>query len=420
MSALLLAVVLGPALATVAVAVLPVRARELGLATAVAAGLGWALVAAAEAPVEAADLVADPLVAAVGVGLCVLVAAAGSVTATGVCASLLVLTLVPGAAALDPARLPDRRLAAGILLAALLAAVRLLVERGPRLGQVVVVVAGLVLASGLVGDDTGEALALSAAGTLVAVVAVATFGAAGRLLVPAGLLAVARVATVRPSDPDLDVALLVVAATVAIGATILALTRTRPVVDRLPLGAALAAGGLLALDVADLRAAGALLAGGAVLALAAGHPVALVALAPGLAAAVHDAGLATEPEHVAVGAAALAALGAGLVGPLRSPGRRPAGPLAWAAAAFALVPLWGWSGAATDAYGAAAAVAVALGGLALAGAALAGAASAGGAGPAATAGRIVRRPRADPSHGSTPLEPPAEEAHREEAGAPPP
>ncbi|MFP5320714.1 MAG: hypothetical protein ACLGIC_02600, partial [Acidimicrobiia bacterium] len=192
MSALLLAVVLGPALATVAVAVLPVRARELGLATAVAAGLGWALVAAAEAPVEAADLVADPLVAAVGVGLCVLVAAAGSVTATGVCASLLVLTLVPGAAALDPARLPDRRLAAGILLAALLAAVRLLVERGPRLGQVVVVVAGLVLASGLVGDDTGEALALSAAGTLVAVVAVATFGAAGRLLVPAGLLAVAR------------------------------------------------------------------------------------------------------------------------------------------------------------------------------------------------------------------------------------
>jgi len=416
-SALVLALVLGPSLATIAVAVVPDRARAIGTATALAAGLGWAVVAAADEPVEVAELVADPVLAAGAVGLCALVLAARSATTTGVAASLLVLTLVPGAAALDPARVPDRRLAAGVALAALLAAVRLLVERGPRLGQVVVLIAGAVLAAGLVGEAPGERLALTVAGTLVAVVAAATWGPPGRLLVPVGLLAVARAGGARAPDPDLDVALLVVAALLAVGAGGLLLARARPAVDRLPLGAALAAAGLLALDVGELRGAGALLGAGAVLALAGGHPVALVALLPGLAAAVHDAGLATEPEHAALALAAAAALAAGVLG--RPADGRPATPLVVPALAFAALPAWGWAGATTGPYGETVAVAAAVA-LPVVVAAVLLQAAGGTAGLASATGRIVDRSRADLSHGHTPhVEPSAEEGHREGAGAPP-
>lgn len=415
MSALLLVLVLGPSIAALLAALLEDRAPQVGTAAAVLAGIGWAVVAAADAPVEAAELSADPVLAAAAVGLCALVAAARSRSTFGVAAGLLVLTVVPGAAALDPSRVPDRRLAAGVLLAAVLAAARLLLERGPRLGQVVVLIAGAVLGAGLVGEDPGDGLALAAAGTLVAVVAAATWGPTGRLLVPIGLLVVARASAGRPGDPDLDVALLVVAGLVAFGAGVLALGRSRPVVERLPLGAALAAAGLLALDVPELRGAGALLAAGAVLALAGRHPIALVALAPGIATAVHDAGLATEGEHAAIGAAAVVALAAGLVGRTRAPAQRPT-PFVLPALGFAVVPLWGWSGATTDVYGEGVAIAAAVG-IPLLVLAAALPALRQTADLARGTGRIDGRPRAVPSHGPAPR--PASEAealHREEAG----
>jgi len=146
-----------------------------------------------------------------------------------------------------------------------------------------------------------------------------------------------------------------------------------------------------------------------------GHPIALVALAPGVAAAVHDAGLATEGEHGAVGAAAVAALAAGLLGRARADGPPPT-PFVLPGVVFAVVPLWGWAGATTDAYGEGVAVAAAVGiPLLVLGAALPALRET--ADLARGAGRIDGRPRAVPSHGPAPR--PASEAedpHREEAG----
>lgn len=408
MSVLLVALLLAPAVGALAVSVVPARARDLGTVVAATVALGWAVVAASDEPVTAGELVADPFLAAAAAGLALLVLASRTATGTGVAAGLLALTALPGAAALDPARLPDRRLAAGVVALGVLAAVRLLAERGTRSGQPVVLAAALVIASGLIGQDPGEAVALAAAGTLVAVVATAVWGSPGRFLVPAGLLALVRAAELRDPDPDLDLVLVAVAAVMLAGAGVLVLVRDRPVAHRLPLAGAVAAAGLLALDVPDLRGAGALLGAGAVLAVAGRHPAALVALTPGAVAAVESAGLATEPEHALVGAAVLAALVAGASGRLDlrpgPDGAAAPGPLTAAAVGFALVPLWGWSGADTAPYGqgVAVAVAVALPALILSGAA---------------AGTIVRRPRAEPTHGSAPLaEVLAEARPQEEAG----
>ena len=102
-------------------------------------------------------------------------------------------------------------------LVALLAAVRLLVRAGTLARAAAAVLAGVVIATGLVGDDPGEAVALAVSGTTVAVVAAAVWGAPGRLLVPAGLLAVVtRRARARAADGT-DGVLLVVAALVAGG-----------------------------------------------------------------------------------------------------------------------------------------------------------------------------------------------------------
>lgn len=403
-SAALVLLLLAPAAAALAVSVVPDRSRDITTATLVAVGLGWAVVAARTDPVTAGDLVADPLLAAAAAGLAALALAARSRTVTGCAAVLLALTAMPGAAALDPARLPDRRYAAGVVVVGVLAAARLLVERRPGPGPVLVVAASLVVAAGLVGDEAPAAVALAAAGTIAAVAAAAVWGPPGRLLLPAGLLAVARVAPRRAPDPDLDLVLVVVAAGVALGAVLLLRVATRPVAHRLPLGGALAAVGLLALDVPELRAAGALLGGGAVLALAGRHPVALVALLPGTVAAVHAAGAATGPEQAAVGAAALAALAAGACGRTGPASRADLGPLTAAAVTFGLVPLWGWAGADTRAHGDAVAVAVAV-------------ALPVGIAVAAATGTIVRRPRAEPTHGSAPLAEDLAEAQPQEAGA---
>ncbi|HAS10078.1 MAG TPA: hypothetical protein DCS55_06105, partial [Acidimicrobiaceae bacterium] len=99
----------------------------------IAAGVavGWTVLAAQDAPVVWGDLVTDPLLAAAAAGTALLVVATRAHSATAAGAALLVLTVLPAAAALDPVRLPDRRLAAGVVLVAVLAAVRLWTERAP-------------------------------------------------------------------------------------------------------------------------------------------------------------------------------------------------------------------------------------------------------------------------------------------------
>ena len=362
MTALLLLLLAAPVAGAAAAYIAPHLAARTCHLVAAAVALGWAVLAAQDDPATWGDLVTDPLLAAAAAGTALLVVATRPHSPTASGAALLALTVLPAAAALDPVRLPDRRLAAGIVVVALLAAVRLWSERAPRLGQLLAVLAGVVVAAGLVGSEASEAVALSVSGTTVAVVAAAVWGAPGRLLLPAGLLAVSRAAPLREATDGTDWALLVVAVLVAVAAVILHTVRARPITERLPLAAVVVAAAFLAGDVVGLRDAGALLGAGAVLALAGRHPVALLALLPGLTAALESLGFADQPEHAAVGVAVLAVLAAASTGPLAPIGPRvPSPALAAVAVAFAVVPVWGWAGVDLDGHRIALAVSAAVG-----------------------------------------------------------
>jgi hypothetical protein len=362
---LLLVLLASPVVGAAFAFVVPHEAARACRAIAAGVAIGWAVLAAQDAPVSWGELVSDPLLAAAAAGTALLVVATRPHSATAAGAALLVLAILPATAALDPARLPDRRLAAGVVLVAVLAAVRLWSERAPRLGQVLAVLAGLVIATGLVGDDPSEAIALSVAGTTVAMVAAAVWGAPGRLLLPAGLLAVSRAAPWREAVEGTDWTLVVVAVLVLVAAVVLRAVRARPVTERLPLAAVVVAAALLAGDIAELRSAGALLAAGAVLALAGRHPVALLALVPGAVTAVDAIGLADQVAHAAVGAAIVAVVAVASAGTAAPAERTRPGPLAAVAVAFAVVPVWGWAGVHPDGYLPSLAVAAAVALLAL-------------------------------------------------------
>lgn len=415
MTALLLILLAAPVAGAAAAFVVPDRAARTCHLVAAAVGVGWVVLAAQAAPATWGDLVADPLIAAAAAGTAALVVATRPHAAVAAGAALLTLTVLPAAAALDPVRLPDRRLAAGVVIVALLAAVRLWSERAPRLGQVLAVLAGVVIATGLVGAQADEAVALAVSGTTVAVVAAAVWGAPGRLLLPAGLLAVARAASAREVADGTDWALLVVAVLVAVAAVVLHAVRSRPVTERLPLAAVVVAAALLAGDVVELREAGALLGAGAVLALAGRHPLALLALVPGTTAAVESLGLADQPEHAAVGAAGLTVLAAATTGPgAAARDRVRIGVLTALAAGFAAVPLWGWAGVDLDGYRTTLAVTAAVGLPVL----LLGHPARremGGRG-----GTIMDRPSSGPTHGTARLPEPVPEAGQGQAGAPAP
>lgn len=345
MTVLLLVLLAAPVVGAATAFVIPDLAARTCRLVAVAVVAGWAVLAAQDEPTTWGELVTDPLLAAAAAGTALLVVATRPHTATASGAALLALTILPAAAALDPARLPDRRLAAGVVILAVLAAVRLWSERAPRLGQALALLAGGVIAAGLVGDAAGEAVALGVAGTTVAVVAAAVWGAPGRLLLPAGLLAVSRAAPLREVTDGTDWTLVVVALLVVVAAVVLAAVRARPVTERLPLAAVVVGAALLAGDVVDLRGAGALLGAGAILGLAGRHPVSLLALVPGATAAIAGFGLADQPEHAAVGAAIVAVVAAAAMGPLGARGHRTtSAALNALAVAFAVVPLWGWAG----------------------------------------------------------------------------
>jgi hypothetical protein len=408
-TALLLVLLAAPVVGAALAFVVPHRAAQDCQVIAAAVAVGWAVLAAQDEAARWGDLVTDPLLAAAAAGTAVLVAATRPHTATAAGAALLTLTVLPAAAALDPVRLPDRRLAAGVVLLAILAAVRLWSQRAPRLGQVLALLAGVVIAAGLVGDDPAEALALSVTGITVAVVAAAVWGAPGRLLLPAGLLAVSRAAPVREAVDGTDWALVVVAALVGVAAVVLHAARARPVTERLPLAAAVVGAALVAIDVAELRSAGALLGAGAVLGLAGRHPAALLALVPGATMAVDALGLADQPEHAAVGVAVAAVLAAGAAGTIAPAGRSDIGLLTAVAVVFAVVPAWGWAGADLDGYRTSllVAAAVALPILVLGGLPAPGLPRRGGT--------IVARPTPGLSHGTARLEPVPEA--QEQAGA---
>lgn len=360
MTGLLLVLLAAPVVGATITFVLPHEAARACRLVAAGVAVGWAVLAAHDAPVTWGDLVSDPLIAAATAGTALLVVATRPHSATAAGSALLVLTVLPAAAALDPVRLPDRRLAAGVVLIAVLAAARLWSERAPRLGQVLAVLAGAVIATGLVGDDPAEAIALAVAGTTVAMVAAAVWGAPGRLLLPAGLLAVSRAAPSREVVDGTDWTLVVVAVLVVVAAAVLRAVRSRPVTERLPLAVVIVAAALLAGDVAELRSAGVLLGAGAVLALAGRHPVALLALVPGAIAAVDAIGLADQPAHAAVGAAIVAVLAVASAGVGLPDGPARPGLLAGAAVAFAVVPTWGWAGVHLDDYRMSLAVAAAV------------------------------------------------------------
>lgn len=415
MTALLLVLLAAPVAGAAAAFVVPDRAARTCHLVAAAVGVGWVVLAAQDEAATWGDLVAGPLIAAAAAGTAALVVATRPHAAVAAGAALLTLTVLPAAAALDPVRLPDRRLAAGVGIVALLAAVRLWSERAPRLGQVLAVLAGVVIATGLVGAQADEAVALAVSGTTVAVVAAAVWGAPGRLLLPAGLLAVARAASAREVPDGTDWALLVVAVLVAVAAAVLHAVRSRPVTERLPLAAVVVAAALLAGDVVELREAGALLGAGAVLALAGRHPLALLALGPGITAAVESVGLADQPEHAAVGAALVAVLAAATTGPVAPAGDGARiGLLAALAAGFAVVPLWGWAGVDLGGYGTTLAVTAAVGlpVLVLGHPVLR---EMGGRG-----GTIMGRPSSGPTHGTARLPEPVPEAGQGQAGAPAP
>lgn len=412
MTALLLLLLAAPVAGAAAAFVVPDRAARTCHLVAAAVAVGWAVLAAQDDPATWGDLVTDPRIAAAAAGTALLVVATRPHSAVASGAALLALTVLPATAALDPVRLPDRRLAAGIVIVAVLAAVRLWSERAPRMGQLLAVLAGVVIATGLVGEQADEAVALTVSGATVAVVAAAVWGAPGRLLLPAALLAVSRAAPAREATDGTDWALLVVAVLVAVAAVVLHAARARPVTERLPLAAVVVAAALLAGDVVELREAGALLGAGAVLALAGRHPLALLALLPGATAAFESFGLADQPEHAAVGAAVVVVLAAATTGAVAPAGDRARfGALAALAVGFAVVPLWGWAGVDLDGYrtSLAVTVAVALPVLVLGHPAWRETARRGGT--------IMGRPSSGATHGTARLPEPVPETGQGQAGA---
>lgn len=365
-SALLGLVLAMPLAGAVAAVLWRSRGRLVARAVGAVAAAGWVvLVAATSGPapqvVELGRLTVDPLAAAAVVGLAVLVATAPPATPSGTSAALTSIAVLAAAATAGAPPLPDRPLAAGLVALAGLAAVRFRAERVPLRGSLVALAGAALTAGGLLADDAEVAAVTVLGGATVVALAVTWSALPGRLLLPAVLLAVGRVteAAATGGVADLDRVALAGVSVGVVGAVGLAVGRGRGrvVAHRLALGGLLAALVLRAVDVAELRRAAVLAGAGALLALAARHPVGLVAVLPGLAAAVDAAGLLTGPEQVAAGAAALLVLAAGAVGSRR--GARATGDGAatgrpgWAVApavVFGLVPSWGWADVGIDRY----------------------------------------------------------------------
>lgn len=348
----LFALVLGvPLVSALVVVAARERARLVASATGVGVAAGWSLLVAATSGtdptvVEIGRLHVEPVLAAAAAGLALLVAVAPGRTVLATSASLTALTVFAAAGAVTRTALPDRPLAAGVVVLVVLVVVRTRVERPPRLTALVLAAGGSVAALGLALDDAELATVLVMAGAGTVVVAAAWSRASAALLLPVVLLAAHRATSApREASDGLDPVLITAVVAAVVGASVLIVLRRRPVTNRLPVAAALGALVLLTADLEPLRHTGLLLAAAAVLAAVGRHPVALLAGLPALVAGAEAAGIGTEPEHAVIGAAVVLVLAAGAVevtstGPAARAWR-------WAALpglAFGLVPSWGWSG----------------------------------------------------------------------------
>lgn len=380
----LLAVALAlPLLGAAVVAATGVRGRSVAVAASLAASAAWAGVAAADGAPALGRIVATPLVAAAAGGAALLVAVALPRATFAASAMLCGVTLFAVAAGSGDGDVPDRPLAVGTLLLVGAVSLRIRADGAPLRTALVVLVAGVALAAGWsVADlDVGAAVAVLGAGV---VLVVSTTRPTASVLAPVVVLVVARM--VPAAGPVAGGGVhppAVAAAAVAAVAVALTLRRWRsvparpdPVADPVPgrpgaspatVGWAPAPGVLVVLagvvllsqDLVGLRAAGLLLATGGVIAAAAATPLALVAAVPGVVAAVEAFGRADEPEHALAGAAVAALLVLAATGVSTGSDRAPAvasrtfGPADWPVAlavCFAVVPLWGWTGASLDAY----------------------------------------------------------------------
>ena len=435
MTALLFVALLLPLAGAAAAALVPGRPSLPSLGAGVTA-LCWAALAGLDEPVELGRLVADPLPAAALAGTAAVLAGRTPRGTLARSAGLCALTVLAVGACWAPDGATQRPLALAVVV--LSAAAALGSEPSGWPARVLSPpVAGLAVGVGLLAGEGAEAVVAAAAAALV-LTAVLWRTTSGFLLLPATLLATHRAAEavhVGPDRSDWPPVAVAAAAGVVLVALAAGWTARRDggyaaswaPSDRAALAVVAAAVVLVTQDLAPWRSAGLLLAAGAVLALAASHAAALVAAVPGLAAAVQVSSLGSEPVHGVAAGAVVAVVAAGVLD--RSTDLRagiPSSPvpraLLMAALLFAVVPLWGWSGATPDGYVAAVATAAAGAGAVAVGVVVAGllgtvARPAGFAVPTGSGrglGRLQRRSNAV-NHAST--YPPAEEAGLvEEAG----
>ena len=376
MTALLVVALALPLLAAAAGAALPGRAWLTPLAAG-ATALCWCGLAALDDPAELGRIVADPLAAVTVAGTAALVAGRPPASALARAAVLCGVTVLAVAACSGDGGVPDRALATGIAILSCLTALHGSGRAPGRVLDRVVspALAGVALAVAVLVGEGAEAGVAGAAAAVVLLTLLART-TTGLVLLPAAVLATHRAAESAHagSAPGWSPLAVAAAAGAAVVAVLLVVRSRRPSVagrgrpwpyDRLPLAFVAAGIVLVAQDLPAWRSAGLLLAAGGVLATAAGVPLGLVAVLPGLAAAVEASALGTDPVHAVAGGAVVAVVMAAALsgrgeeapadaGDDPAADRRPAGRvplvLVAAAVAFGVVPLWGWSGARPDGF----------------------------------------------------------------------
>ena len=192
-----------PLIGAVVIAVGGPRARWVGVASASAAAATWTLVAGATDPPTLGRVVAVPLVAATVAGTALLVATSLARTTLAASASLCGITVLAAAASTGGGDVPDRPLAAGILVL-VLATVGYLRTRGASLVTLVAVAsAAVALAGGTAADDLDRGAAIAVVGAAIVLAAV-IWHPSTIVVVPAVALTVARTVAAATSRTATD------------------------------------------------------------------------------------------------------------------------------------------------------------------------------------------------------------------------
>ena len=387
----------------------------------------WAVLATPTDPPTWGALDVSPVVAVTLAGVALLVAASAPTGVVARSTSLTALTVVAVGTTAGGVEFPDRSLAAVLVGCALLHDAGARGAAGDRPLPFTTVAAGALGAVAVLVDqpDVGAMLALAG----FAVLALSTLRPARRpgrvgppvstAFLPVAALVVALVTdeTLPAADAERVAVVGAVVGALAAVAVAVAAARRSASPPHLPIAVLVAGIVVLVQDLPDARGAGLLLVAGGVLALAARHPIGLVAAVPGLTASFAAFGAATDPVHGAAGAAAVALLVVGVAaapapGPLPRDAERRA--LLAAAAGFAVLPAWGWSGLVLDDHAVAVATAAAFALPVAVGLHLLPGGSVGAAGRLARRRDDAARPvPAIPPHGSTILEVDGEVPRRE-------